>query len=105
MYLFDNFSSSLGSISSALVLPVSRGRHGKLVDTFSHESDLTSLQFPILFLLPVKSEDAFFLKQCVLASSFPDLVDVLPSVLATRISSSFSYVSHHGGTGTTRDQF
>jgi len=46
MYSFDNLSSSLGSISSALALPVSRGRHGKLVDNFSHESDVTSLQDP-----------------------------------------------------------
>jgi len=41
---FDNISSSLGSISSALVWAVSRGRHGKLVDNFSRESDVTSLQ-------------------------------------------------------------
>jgi len=46
MYSFDNLSSSLGSISNALALPVSRGRHGKLVDNFSHESDVTSLQDP-----------------------------------------------------------
>jgi len=46
MYSFDNLSSSLGSISSVLVLPVSRGRHGKLVDNFSHELDVTSLQDP-----------------------------------------------------------
>ena len=55
MYLFDNFSSSsvdkfastrLKSISSALALPVSRGRHRKLLDNFSHESDVTSLQDP-----------------------------------------------------------
>jgi len=55
MYLFDNFSSSsvdkfdstrLKSISSALALPVSRGRHAKLIDNFSHESDLTSLKTP-----------------------------------------------------------
>jgi len=46
MYSFDNLSSSLGSISSALALPVSRGRHGKLVNNFSHESDVTSLQDP-----------------------------------------------------------
>jgi len=46
MYSFDNFSSSLGTISSALVLPVSRGRHRKLVDNFSHESDVPSLQDP-----------------------------------------------------------
>ena len=38
--------ASLGSISSALALPVSRGRHGKSVDNFSHESDVTSLQDP-----------------------------------------------------------
>ena len=38
------FSSSLGSISSALALPVSRGRHGNLIDNFSQESDVTSLQ-------------------------------------------------------------
>jgi len=44
MYSFDNLSSSLGSISSALALPVSRGRHEKLVDNFSHESGVTSLQ-------------------------------------------------------------
>jgi len=35
MYSFDNLSSSLGSISSALVLPVSPGRHRKLLDNFS----------------------------------------------------------------------
>jgi len=46
MYSFDNHSSSLGSISSALALPVSRGRHRKLLDKFSHESDVTSLQDP-----------------------------------------------------------
>jgi len=55
MYLFDNFSSSsvdkfastrLKSISSALALPVSRGRHAKLIDNFSHESDVTSLKTP-----------------------------------------------------------
>ena len=46
MYSFDNLSSSLGSISSALALPVSRGRHRKLLDNFSHESDFTSLQDP-----------------------------------------------------------
>jgi len=46
MYSFDNLSSSLGSISSALALPVSRGRHGKLVDNFSHKSDVTSIQDP-----------------------------------------------------------
>jgi len=55
MYLFDNFSSSsvdkfvstrLKSISSALVLPVSLGRHAKLIENFSHESDVTSLKTP-----------------------------------------------------------
>jgi len=53
MYSFDHFSCALGSISSvigsissALPLPVSRERHGKLVDNFSHESDFTSLQDP-----------------------------------------------------------
>ena len=42
MYKFDSdhFSSSLGSIWGALTFPVSRGRHGKLVDNFSHESAL-----------------------------------------------------------------
>ena len=45
MYSFDNLSSSPGSISSALALPVSRGRHG-LVNNFSHELDVTSLQDP-----------------------------------------------------------
>jgi len=48
MYLFDNLSSSLGSISSALAWPVSRGRHRKLLDNFSHESDVTSPQDPFL---------------------------------------------------------
>jgi len=42
----DNLSSSLGSISSALAMPVSRERHGKLVDNFSHEPNVTSLQDP-----------------------------------------------------------
>jgi len=46
MYSFDHLSSLLGSVSSALALSVSRGRHGKLVDNFSHESDVTSLQDP-----------------------------------------------------------
>ena len=53
MYSFDNFSCALGSISSALASisnalpwPVSRGRHGKLVDSFTHESDVTSLRDP-----------------------------------------------------------
>ena len=46
MKSFDNFSFSFPSISSAIALPVSRGRHGKLVDNFSHESDVTSLQDP-----------------------------------------------------------
>jgi len=41
MYSFDDPSSSLGSISSALALPVPRGRHRKLV-----ESDVTSLLDP-----------------------------------------------------------
>jgi len=57
MYVFDNFSSSsvekfastrLKSISSALVLPVSRGRHAKLIVNFSHESDFTFLRTPFL---------------------------------------------------------
>ena len=39
-------STRLGCISRALALPVSRERHGKLVDNFSHESDVTSLQDP-----------------------------------------------------------
>ena len=55
MYVFHNFPSSsvdkfsatrLKSISSALALPVSRGRHVKLIDNFSHESDITSLKNP-----------------------------------------------------------
>jgi len=37
-------STRLGSISSALPLPVFRGKHGKLVDNFSHELDVTPLQ-------------------------------------------------------------
>ena len=54
-YLFDNGSSSsvdkfasthLKSISSAPALPVSRGRHAKLIGNFSHESDPTSLKTP-----------------------------------------------------------
>ena len=79
MYLFDNFSSSsvdkfastrLKSISSALALPVSRGRHRKLLDNFSHESDVTSLQDPFTsrpyktpfyftIVFPIQSEEAF----------------------------------------------
>ena len=56
MYLFDNFSSSsadvfdstrLKSISSALALRVSRGRHAKLIVNFSHESDVTFLRTPL----------------------------------------------------------
>ena len=46
MYSFDNLSFSLGSISNALALPVSWGRHGKLVNNLSHESDVTTLQDP-----------------------------------------------------------
>jgi len=55
MYLFDKFSSSsvdkfdstrLKSISSALALSVSRGRHAKLIGNFSHESDVTFLKTP-----------------------------------------------------------
>jgi len=50
MYSFDNVSSSsvdkfactpLKSISSALPLPVSRGRHAMFIDNFSHASDVT----------------------------------------------------------------
>jgi len=79
MNSFDNLSSSLGSISSALALLVSRGRHGKLVDNFSHELDVMSLQNPFTSLpyktpschvptrplsifttvFPVKSREAF----------------------------------------------
>jgi len=62
MYSFDNLSSSLGCISSALALPVSRGRHGKLVDNFSHESDVTSLQDPFTSR-PYKTP--FFFYYCV----------------------------------------
>jgi len=46
MYSFDNLSSSLGCISSVSNWPVSRGRHRKLLDDFSHESDIMSLQDP-----------------------------------------------------------
>ena len=46
MYSFDNLSSSLGCISSVSNWPVSRGRHRKLIDNFSHESDVMSLQDP-----------------------------------------------------------
>jgi len=46
MYSFDNLSFSLGYISSVLALPVFRGRHGKLVDNFIHESEVTFLQDP-----------------------------------------------------------
>ena len=52
MYSCDNLSSLLGSISSPLAWPVSRGRHGKLVDNFSHESDVTSLQDPSAAVCP-----------------------------------------------------
>jgi len=62
MYSFDNLSSSLGSISSALALPVSRGRHRKLVDNFSHESDVTSLQDPFTSR-PYKTP--FYIYYCV----------------------------------------
>ena len=68
--------------------------YGKLVDNFSHESDVTSLQDPFtsrpLNCVPHKFEEALLLKQCVLASSFPDLLDVLLAVHATRIQVRFS---------------
>jgi len=60
VYSFDDFSSSsvdkfafmrLKSISSALALPVSRGRHAKLVDNFSHESQTSRPQRPLSNLL------------------------------------------------------
>jgi len=58
MYLFDIFPSSvdkfastrLQSISSVLVLPVSGGRHAKLIDNFSHKSDVMSLKTPAVLL-------------------------------------------------------
>jgi len=64
MYSFNNLSSSLGSISSALALPVSRGRHGKLVDNFSHESDVTSLQDSFTSR-PYKTPFYFYSGYCV----------------------------------------
>ena len=64
MYSFDNLSSSLGSISSALALPVSRRRHGKLVDNFSHESDVTSLQDPFTSR-PYTGKTPFYFYYCV----------------------------------------
>jgi len=62
MYSFDNLSSSPGSMSSVLALPVSRGRHDKLVDNFSHESDVTSLQDPFTSR-PYKT--SFYFYYCV----------------------------------------
>jgi len=65
MYSFDKFSSSsvdkfdstrLKSISSALNLSVSRGRHAKLVDNFSNESDVTSPKTPFKFI----DDDCFY---------------------------------------------
>jgi len=79
MYSFEKKSSSLGSISSALVLPVSRGRHGKLVDNFSHESDVTSLQDPFTSR-PYKTP--FYFYYCV-----PRKIRrvILPKTMCTRI--------------------
>jgi len=60
MYSFDNFCSSsvdkfdstcLKPISSALALPVSWGRHAKLIDNFSHASDVTSPKTPFSFII------------------------------------------------------
>ena len=80
MYSFDNHSSSRGSISSVLTLPVSRERQGKLVHNFSHESDVTSLQDPfdiplsVLFLSHVPKSLSKF------AQSITELVESRPSV-------------------------
>ena len=63
MYSFDNLSPSLGSISSVLALPDSRGRQRKLLDNFSHESDVTSLQDPFTSR-PYKTP--FYFYYCVL---------------------------------------
>jgi len=84
MYSFDNLSSSPGSISSALALPVSRGRHRKLVDNFSHESDVTSLQDPFTsrpyktpfyfyYLCSPWSQEAFSFKSCRIFAIFSTL--------------------------------
>ena len=79
MYSFVHFSCALGSISSALgsissalprPLPVSRGRHGRLLDNFSPESDVTSLQDPFT--------------ECP-ASSFPYFLASFLAVLVIRI--------------------
>ena len=66
MYLFDNFPSSsvdkfaftrLESISSALALPVSRERHPKLIDNFSH---VPKDSFLIYNCVPRKLKKHFF---------------------------------------------
>jgi hypothetical protein len=82
MYAFDNLSSSLGSISCALVLPVCRGRHGKLVDNFSHESDVTSLQDPFTSR-PYKTP--FYFYYCV-PHKIPRGAQLLVSTLAVYAS-------------------
>ena len=97
MYSFDKIFFSLGSISSDLALPVSRGRHGKLVDNFSHESDVTSLQDPFtscpcqtpfyfFYCVPRKIRRSFLSKndECP-ASSFPDLLASCRVVVVMRI--------------------
>jgi len=82
-------STRLGCISRALALPVSRGRHGKLVDNFSHESDVTSLQDPFtsrpqktpsyfIVVFHVKCEEASSFNQCMLCVFLSRPFSVLP---------------------------
>jgi len=97
MYSFDNFSFSLGSISSVLALPVTRGRHGKLVDNFSNESDVMSLEDPFMSC-PYKTPFYFYycvprkIRRGILpknnecpASFFPELLASCRAVLVMRI--------------------
>ena len=107
MYLFDNLSSSsvdkfasarLKSMSSALALPVSRGRHAKLIVNFSHESDVTSLD-PFLFYYCVPHK----IRRGILLTTNADirhLLDSLVSALAVyatafRSRLSLSHYSHY----------
>ena len=86
MYLFDNLSSSsvdkfastrLKSISSALALPVSRGRHAKLIVNFSHESDVTSLD-PFLFYYCVPHK----IRRGILLTTHADIRHLLDSLVS-----------------------
>ena len=86
MYLFDNLSSSsvdkftsarLKSMSSALALPVSRGRHAKLIVNFSHESDVTSLD-PFLFYYCVPHK----IRRGILLTTNADIRHLLDSLVS-----------------------